>query len=419
MRPHLLGWCLFALLMLLLERRRYWAVPLLLAVWANVHASVLLGAGLSGLRFLEELRATRARRFLVLGAAVAGAPLLNPYGWHAYLLFFRISGHTDFVNEWKPFGTETAGFVVLVLLFLATLAGLLLSRVLSPGDTLRVAVLGYVGFAASRNAVVAAIALGPLLGRWYGPALARLGRSWSVTAACAALAVPLGIGVRHAGDRQLFRFGLNPLHLPVESVAFLERHRLPDPLFNDYNFGGYLLWAAPQRRVFVDGRLEVYGGKPLDDYLKASRGEAGWRQVLDEYGVKTALLRPERPLVRELLRDPGWDLVYFDYNSVVFVRHGEAPDRKRLTNVSPFGNRDRNKPAEALQEIAYVLTENPRFFGGYKIQAFLLARTGDFPGAAAALGRHLELHPAGARAEDVRELASQLAGRGPGGRPGP
>src|SRR5262249_36286634 len=160
------------------------------------------------------------------------------------LLFFRISEHTDFVGEWRPFGAETGGFAVLLVLFAAAALAVILARPVSPFDAARVFVLGVLAFSASRNGVVAAIALGPLMVRFFGPLLARLPRAASFGATGRCLMVPGGLAAQHARDHTLFRLGLNHLLLPVEATAFLERHGLRGPLFNDYNFGGYLLWKA-------------------------------------------------------------------------------------------------------------------------------------------------------------------------------
>lgn len=81
-RPHLLGWIYIAVLGILLERRRFGWVLGLLLLWANTHASVLLGAGLAGLSCLEDAARTRNIRPLMWAAAVALVPLLNPYGIH-------------------------------------------------------------------------------------------------------------------------------------------------------------------------------------------------------------------------------------------------------------------------------------------------------------------------------------------------
>lgn len=417
MRPHLLSWVFAALLMVLLGRRAHWAVPPLLVVWANCHASVPLAVLMACLDLAEEFVRSRRRRWLVLAAACVLTPLLNPYGIDVYTLFFAIRGHTDFIGEWKPYAPTTGPYWLLVLLFVLAAVGIARSRRRSPFDVVRVGLLVVLAFSSSRHGVVAAIYLAPLLGRWFAvtPAVApRTSAPGSARLlACALAAVPIAVFAVLLSRGGALAFRLDHQRLPIEALAFLERHALEGPLFNDYNFGGWLLWRGwPRYPVFIDGRTEVYKGGILREYLAVSRAAPGFRATLDRYEVQTILVRPERELARALLRDADFELVYFDYNSVVLARRGSSGAVRRLEVVSPWGHRDAARRALALEEITYLVSENPRFFGGHKIRAFLLAKQGDFVGARDALRRYLVLHPAGRDVKDTRELTARLVREG-------
>ncbi len=430
MRPHLVGWVLAALLAFLIEpggrwagsyselggakaRRRLWAVPPLLLVWGNCHGSVLLGVGMAGLLFLELYREAPSRRLLLWGALCFLAPMVNPQGPRIYALFFEISGHTSFIGEWQAYPPGSWPFWLLCGVAVVAAAGWLGSRPRNRVDLVRLIVLLVLAFRSSRNGVVAAIFLAPMLVRWYSPRVARRGRSLRYGLAAAAVVVAVAVATVRTGDGRVLRFGLDPQQLPVASVDFVLRHRLTGPVFNDYNFGGYLLWKAyPSLPVFVDGRTEVYKGEVLDQYLAVSRAAPGWRAIVDRYRIQFFLIRPEREIAHQLVTDPGWDLVYFDYNSVVFVRHGRFPGVKRLQVVTPYGHRDRTRIDQAIDEISYLLAENPAFFGGYKILAFLLYRRGDVAGARRQLERYLELHPSGRELHETRSLIEGLRRRG-------
>ncbi|MDE3112773.1 MAG: hypothetical protein KGK34_07490 [Chloroflexota bacterium] len=80
-------------------------------------------------------------------------------------------------------------------------------------------------------------------------------------------------------------------------------------LLNEYTWGGYLIWNAPTRPVFVDGRLFPYATDGvLDQYRTAIAVLPGWRATIRRWNVAQALLRPDRPLV-QALRDDGWTTV--------------------------------------------------------------------------------------------------------------
>jgi hypothetical protein len=119
LRPQLLAEPLFAALVWLLvadvrrpSRRVLWAAPLVIALWANVHGSVLLGSGLILLRVafalsadLRERRALDLRRSGWLALAALLAPFASPYGPHLVRYYHSVLGNDSFhkyISEWQP-----------------------------------------------------------------------------------------------------------------------------------------------------------------------------------------------------------------------------------------------------------------------------------------------------------------------------
>ena len=409
MRPHLVSWVFSALLIFLLSRRRFPFIFLLLFLWGNMHGSVLLGVGFTGLFFLEEYIRTKGKKWILWSVAAFVVPLANPGGIGIYTLFFEITGHTSFIGEWKPYAPDSLGFWLLILVFGAGAIGFLKSKPLNPFDFIRILVLGFLGFQSSRNGVMAGIFLAPLLGKWYAPLFHRFPFpiKRSIVILCAGLIFSVLFVRVYQG--KAFRFELDHEKLPVEAVKFIKNHELQGPMFNDYNFGGYFLWKAfPEFPVFIDGRTEVYKGGVLKEYLAVSNAEDGWKRIVEKYDVRFFVIRPERKISPVLLRDKNWELVYFDYNAVIYVRSDLFPSLKRLRVVSPYGHRDRTKTREATEEITYLLKENPRFFGGYKILAFLQYRSGNYRDAEQSLKRYLELHPEGKKVEETNSLIRGL-----------
>src|SRR5262249_31932305 len=41
---------------------------------------------------------------------------------------------------------------------------------------------------------------------------------------------------------------------PVRAAAFVKEHGYSGPLYNHFNWGGYLIWALPDLPVAIDGR---------------------------------------------------------------------------------------------------------------------------------------------------------------------
>ncbi len=108
--------------------------------------------------------------------------------------------------------------------------------------------------------------------------------------------------------------------MPVAAFTFLKRRRPPAPIFNSYNWGGYVLWDLyPRYRSFVDGRTDLFDDEILEDYLRAWRADEGWQQVLDAWNIQTVLIEPEAPL-SDVLQRNGWQRIYSDDQATVLTR---------------------------------------------------------------------------------------------------
>jgi len=111
---------------------------------------------------------------------------------------------------------------------------------------------------------------------------------------------------------------------PAAAVAALKQHGAAR-IFNDYNFGGYLI--AQGVPVFIDGRAELYGADFLTRYDAAVRlrRPADFIDWLDRYRIDATLLSPRTPAARLLDHMDGWRKAYVDAIAVVHVRDADAP----------------------------------------------------------------------------------------------
>lgn len=84
---------------------------------------------------------------------------------------------------------------------------------------------------------------------------------------------------------------------PQKAVPFLKNLPLSENLLNDYGWGGYLIWKAPERKVFIDGRMPSWRRNTqfvFGDYVKIMKAEENFQELLERYDVKIALLKKER-----------------------------------------------------------------------------------------------------------------------------
>jgi hypothetical protein len=112
---------------------------------------------------------------------------------------------------------------------------------------------------------------------------------------------------------------------PVEAAEFVSRERLPGPLFNDFDWGGYLIWALPDYPVSIDGRTNLYGEKRLERSMDTWNAEAGWENDPDLAKARVVIAPKKRsgqatPLTERLRGSPEWEKRFEDNTAVVFVR---------------------------------------------------------------------------------------------------
>ncbi len=108
---------------------------------------------------------------------------------------------------------------------------------------------------------------------------------------------------------------------PVRSADFIRASHLPGPLYNNLNFGGFLLWYLPEHPVAIDGRSDVYSDEYYDRYYGVLTGTRDAMQDPDLRNAKTVVLQKGYALTKYLFGDPRFQAVFEDSNSVVFVRY--------------------------------------------------------------------------------------------------
>jgi hypothetical protein len=115
--------------------------------------------------------------------------------------------------------------------------------------------------------------------------------------------------------------------LPVRAADALARTGRPVRVFNYYDYGGYLIWRLypDGSRVFIDGRVEVYGPQVFSRYLRVSYLASGWQDVLQQAHPDAIVLPSAHPLTGILGQDPAWSLLSRDEVAAVFIRVGFAP----------------------------------------------------------------------------------------------
>jgi hypothetical protein len=111
--------------------------------------------------------------------------------------------------------------------------------------------------------------------------------------------------------------------LPYKAVAFIQEEQPPGPIFNSYNWGGYLIFKLwPDYPVYIDGRTDLYDDVFIRRYLKVTVADEGWEQTLREDRINLVLIETNSTLAKFLSQSPEWTEIYQDDMASVFRKVG-------------------------------------------------------------------------------------------------
>jgi hypothetical protein len=309
----------------------FWLLPLM-ALWANLHGGFVLGLALVAPIALDAVlnadgsqRKSLALRWGAFAVAAIAASCVTPYGWNSLLASRKILALGEalpLILEWRPADFSTIGPLEVSLLLGF---GLALYRGISLPPLRIVLLLGMLHMALSQTRSLETFALlVPLF--LAGPLAKQIGAADDGKPAVspllfAGLAIVLFAGT--VAYASAVRFEPHTRGSPVAAVAELKKLNF-SRVFNDYDFGGYLLanGVAP----FIDGRTELYGEKFFVDHNAASglmKPENLFR-LLEEYKIEATLMRTQSAATILLDHIDGWQKVYTDDIATIHVRRPGA-----------------------------------------------------------------------------------------------
>lgn len=339
-RPWLFSILLFVFeldIVLQFRRRRRAGIllwlPLIFAIWANLHIQFIDGLLVLAIAACEPL-AVRwakwgdthppARPLWIAFAACAAAPLLNPYGIGIYRdawIMGSQPGVLNTVGEMHALAFRSLSAYVLLFLALSAAAVLFRRGRPAPFEVLVLAFAAVVSFRSQRDAWLLAIVAVSLISEKLRPAAEEPGPTavWTVpiTVAVTSALFAFGFFALHVNNARLHAFQAK--EMPVQAVKFVKDRHYPGPLFNDYNWGGYLIWQLGLP-VTIDGRAGLYGDANIARSMATWGGGPDWDSdpALQSAGL---VIAPARAALTQLLRlDSRFQLVYEDKLAAVFVR---------------------------------------------------------------------------------------------------
>ena len=343
MRPQMLGYFFLILTLLALElfrqgKPRYlWFLPLIFLLWVNTHGSWIIGLAAVALYIASGLvnvdlgslvsprwtKSERLRLEIVFMLSLAAIPI-TPYGVRLAAYPFTVASSLPIsvanIMEWQAMPFHLGGGKV----FLALLLGYIAMQVMFRFSWhLAEFLLFLFGTAMACLHVRFLLLFVP----FFAPLAATILARWTPP-------------YNKAKDQYLINFTLMagvvmamahyfPSHsamekkvadqFPVHALQYIREHSVPEPLFNTYGFGGYMIESG--QKTFIDGRSELFEQTGvLNDYMHITLLKPGALQILRGYGIRSCLLERDEPLANVLASLPDWQKVYADNVSALYVK---------------------------------------------------------------------------------------------------
>jgi hypothetical protein len=353
-RPHLFSWLMTAIWAVAAERLArgervpLWLFPLSMLVWVNLHGGFIIGflilvAYLIGWvldRYLNEEDPSSwdvFKRLLQAGLFSLLVTVLNPSGlklWDNVVGHVGDAGLTFLQIDWRSpdfHMPNTWPFLLLVALTIFAFAAN--KKKLAGGQALLCGGLAMLAFYSVRNIPFFVIACLPILGEALresgilkpsGGCMATLqkdlrGFLWSgmatvIVAALLLFGKPL--------DTAKLGNTFNPAIFPVKAVDWLEQHPQSGNVFNEFTWGGYILYRLwPETKVFIDGQTDFYGAGLVREYLTVLNAREGWENILTKYSVEWVLIPRNSALADRLKSGVGWNTLYEDNIAIILRKN--------------------------------------------------------------------------------------------------
>lgn len=319
----------------------YW-LPLIFLLWANIHIQFIYGLAVLGLfaavnllqhalialrRYPDSLETPTlpvVAPFVVLAFCVV-ASCIGPYSYHLYQEVIVISRSRimyTMIRELQALSFNYFNQYVELVLAVAAYFALGWKRKIDPFKLAVLIFASVFAFRTWRDMWFICVVAAAIIADFPAPEAKRdtiRFPEWAGVAAASVLLLLLTVRNTDFNQRALDRAISS--EYPVDAVNFLRRNPVGGPLYNSFDWGGFLIFYMPQYPVSIDGRTDLYGDAMDEQYYRTQEADPSYTTdpVLNEAGV--VVLKNKFPIAKMLLTDRRFRVIYHDELSVVLARN--------------------------------------------------------------------------------------------------
>lgn len=358
-RTQIINWLFFSVLILYISNKLTWQkygyiIPIIMLIWTNLHGSFAMGIFVlfSALIFKSVSQRSISRYDFLIAAASLIVTFINPYGlslWgEVWKQMFDQGWHWS-INEWLP----SAFYVILAFWFYITLSTILVFYFRKRLDKLQLfffiiftlACISSVRFVPVWAVFAFGITCEMLnLLKQEAADPTRFSKAYAAMGGLVALFILIQISLAFMPSSA----PISSTFYPEQAVAYLKKHPQIGQIFSVYDWGGYLDWYLPEKRVFIDGRMPSWhwsahikgeSDNAYSDFRSIRSGILPVSSVIKTYHISTFLLpvqkpkkksvlenllnelssqRQRQPDVYEQLKKLQWTQIYIDSTAVIY-----------------------------------------------------------------------------------------------------
>jgi hypothetical protein len=263
-----------------------------------------------------------AKPLALLFVACMLATLIGPYGYRLYgvvLSYSHAHYSYEMIEELQPLSFRLSNHFVQLLLTGGGFVAIGWRKKLDPFKLALLTFASIVGFRTARDCWFLAITAAAFIADFPAPQVDEEETWLERGAMLVTVAFFLVLLSRNFGFNERTLDDTVSQTFPVDAANFLRQNPLPGPLYNNLDWGGFLIWYMPQYPVAIDGRNDLYG----DDLDRTFHKAQGALQYKDDSYLNKAgcvLLGKKYPLSAVLKFDPRFEVAYEDQIAIVFAR---------------------------------------------------------------------------------------------------